>query len=68
MTLNIHLNGRAHELAGPLTLIGLLESIDLAGKPVVVELDEQAVFPRNYATTQLLDGAKVEIVALAAGG
>ncbi len=46
----------------------LLESLGFGGKPVVVELDEEAVFPRDFATTMVGDGARVEVVALAAGG
>ena len=38
------------------------------GLDVVVELDEQAVFPRDYPSILIQDGARVEIVTLAAGG
>jgi sulfur carrier protein len=64
----ITLNGARHEIAGPVSVGCLLESIGFAGKPVVVELNEQAVFPRDYARTLVEPGARVEIVALAAGG
>lgn len=66
--MQIILNGNSHPIAAPLTLTALLAEIGLAGKPVVVELDELAVFPRDYPTVTLTDGAKVEIVMLAAGG
>ena len=46
----------------------LLASLGLAGKPVVVELNEQAVFPRDYENLQVSEGARVEVVTLAAGG
>jgi thiamine biosynthesis protein ThiS len=46
----------------------LLASLGLEGKPVVVELDEQAVFPRDYAIVEVRSGSKVELVTLAAGG
>lgn len=46
----------------------LLEALDLGGKPVVVELDHEAVFPAEYAATTVRDGANVEIVMIAAGG
>lgn len=46
----------------------LLESIDCGGKPVVVELDEQAIFPRDYSAVRVDAGARIEIVTLAAGG
>ncbi len=66
--MKIHLNGRSHELTASLSVTELLESLGLAGKPVVVELNEEAVFPRDYAATAVGDGARVEVVALAAGG
>lgn len=64
----ITLNGSPHPVDGSLSIASLLESLGLSGKPVVVELDEQAVFPRDYAVTILGPGARVEIVTLAAGG
>ena len=68
LSATITLNGAPHPIAGPLTLVSLLESLGLAGQPVVVELNAQAVFPRDYARTLVEAGAKVEIVTLAAGG
>ena len=64
----ILLNGRPHPIPGPLTLDALLLSLGLAGKPVAVELDEQAVFPRDYPQAIVEPGARLEIVTLAAGG
>ncbi len=66
--MNITLNGTPHEITGPMSLSSLLESLGLAGKPVVIELDEQAVFPRDYDATAVADGSRVEVVTLAAGG
>lgn len=66
--MNIHLNGNPHTLDAAITLSGLLESLGFGGKPVVVELNEQAVFPRDYSTIWLENGARVEVVTLAAGG
>lgn len=66
--MKIQLNGSPHEIEAPVTLSALLESIGFGGRPVVVELDEQAVFPRDFQVTLLEEGARVEIVMLAAGG
>lgn len=67
-TMTIQLNGSPHELAGPLSLTNLLAGLGLAGKPVVVELNEVAILPRDYAATQVTAGARLEVVTLAAGG
>ena len=64
----ITLNGRPHAIAGETTLDRLLASLGLEGKPVVVELNGEAVLPRDHPHTTVSDGACVEIVTLAAGG
>ncbi len=66
--MKIQLNGIPHELDAPMSVSALLESIGFGGKPVVVELNEQALFPRDFSDTQIEEGARVEIVTLAAGG
>ena len=68
MTATITLNGSPHQVPAEATVASLLESLGLAGKPVVVELDGEAIFPRDHAQTLVPDGARVEIVTLAAGG
>ncbi len=66
--MKIQLNGNPHEIEAPLTVSALLKSIGFGDKPVVVELDEQALFPRDFCKVLVVDGSRVEIVALAAGG
>jgi sulfur carrier protein len=62
------LNGSPHLIAGPQPLTELLDSLGLAGKPVVVELNEMPILPRDYPTTLVTAGARLEVVTLAAGG
>ena len=62
------LNGTPHPIDGPIPLDRLLDSLGLAGKPVVAELNKLAVFPREYPQTIVEPGARLEIVTLAAGG
>jgi thiamine biosynthesis protein ThiS len=64
----ITLNGAPHPIEGTIPLDCLLDGLGLAGKPVVVELNEQAVFPRDYPRTLIEAGARIELVTLAAGG
>ena len=49
--MNIKLNGKDHTLEKTLNVDELLAAINLAGKPVVVELNQKALFPREYADT-----------------
>lgn len=64
----IKLNGHPHELAKALTVSALLASLDLRDKPVIVELDGKALSKSEHAATHVDDGAKVEVITLAAGG
>jgi len=66
--MKIKLNGKDHPVEGNPTIEQLLAAIGLAGKPVVVELNEKALFPREYADNTLQEGDRVEIITIAAGG
>ena len=67
MTLILNGSPRSFE-SDTFTVATLLDTLGLGGKPVVVELDREPVFPARYATTAVRDGASVEIVTIAAGG
>ena len=67
-TMEITLNGQTHELTGPTSLTALLESLGLGGKPVVAELNREAVLPRHFPETRINAGDTLEIITLAAGG
>ena len=66
--MKIQLNGSPHEIAATMTVTDLLESIGYGSKPCVVELDGQAVFPRDCGSVTVSEGSRVEVVTLAAGG
>jgi sulfur carrier protein len=64
----IQLNGQPHPLEAPVSVNALLDSLGLAGKPVVIELDGQALLRDEYPGALVQPGATIEIVTLAAGG
>jgi sulfur carrier protein len=66
--MKITLNGKPHELAAACTIKDLLHSMDLADRPVVVELDQQALLPREHSSAVLKEGSVVEVVQITAGG
>lgn len=67
--MNLVINGESRRFENPtFTVAGLLAALGLGEKPVVVELDHDAVFPARYTETEVKEGAKVEIVMIAAGG
>jgi len=66
--MTILLNGKEHPMDQSMTVLELLTSIGLAEKPVVVELNQKALFPREYTEQPLSNGDKLEIITIAAGG
>ncbi len=66
--MSITVNAAPRALPAALTVAELLADLELAGRPVVVEINEAAILPRDYPTIRLADGDRVEIVTLAAGG
>lgn len=66
--MNITLNGEKKEFAGVATIGELLEQIGLGGKPVVVEHNQRALFPREITLAVVNDGDVIEIVQVTAGG
>ena len=66
--MKIILNGKDHPLDTAINVETLLASIGLANKPVIVELNKKALFPREYADSNLQDNDQLEIITIAAGG
>lgn len=66
--MTITLNGEKAEFGGPMSLAALLELLGLAGKPVVVEQNQQALLPREVSVANVNEGDVIEIVQITAGG
>ena len=66
--MNIILNGNAHQTEPDTTITSLLASLGLADKPVIVELNKRALFPRQYDDSVLQSDDSVEVITIAAGG
>jgi len=66
--MNITLNGKPREFSDSLKLSEILQQLGFSGKPVVVEYNKEAIFPRDYAQTIVKDGDLLEIISIAAGG
>lgn len=50
------------------TVEALLESLNMKGKPVVVELNGHALAPGEFAHSEITEGDVVEIISIVAGG
>jgi sulfur carrier protein len=66
--MTVTINGSPREIDAPLSISSLLDLLGLGGKPVVVELNREAISPRDHTTTVITDGSTLEIITLAAGG
>ncbi len=66
--MQIILNGQPHTLDSEILLPALLDSLGLSGKPVVVELNQEAILPRDFPHTLIQPNDQLEIITLAAGG
>ena len=66
MTLTI--NGDTREFSSSITLPSLLKELGLEGKPVVIELNREALAPSEFENRDLRDGDALEIITIPAGG
>lgn len=66
--MKIMVNGDPHEIAGPLTLIALLEQLNIDPRRVAVEHNLNVVKRANYSSTHIQEGDQIEIVNFVGGG
>ncbi len=66
--MHIQLNGETYTLSEPLSVAGLIEHLQLAGRRVAVELNFEIVPRSMYATTPIKEGDALEIVHAIGGG
>ena len=66
--MQITLNGDAHDIAGPLTVIDLLAGLSIDSRRVAVEHNLVVLKRDTFATTMVNEGDEVEIVNFVGGG
>lgn len=64
----ITINGTSHDLPSSLPLPQLLEEIGFGEKPVVIELNGNALSPDEFSEQTIQKGDRLEIIIIAAGG
>ena len=62
------INGREREMETDADLLGLLRSLDIEPKLVVVEHNGTILRPGHFAGVELSEGDRVEIVHFVGGG
>lgn len=66
--MNITLNGEKKSLPDGITVLGLLEFLQIQHQRVAVELNEAIVKKDLYAMTALQEGDSLEVVSFMGGG
>jgi sulfur carrier protein len=66
--MKITLNGKPHEAPEPATVRDVLAQLGFADRPVVVELNQEALLPREHSSKALAAGDVMEVVQITAGG
>lgn len=67
--MTITLNGTDREIDGDTTtVLALLDQLGIAGHPVLVELNGEALLKSEFGDRLVSDGARLEIVRMVAGG
>ena len=66
--MKITVNGQERALAAPVTVAVLLDALEMAGKRVAVEVNQEIVPRSQHAQFQLNDQDRVEVVNAIGGG
>lgn len=66
--MNIHVNGEPRDTPDGCTIAALLELLEVRMKGVAVERNLTVVPRAEHATTELVEGDRVEVVTLVGGG
>ena len=66
--MNILLNGEQRGLEDALTVLGLIEALELTGKRLAVEVNEEVIPRSQHDVFRLHEGDRVEIVQAIGGG
>jgi len=66
--ITITINGAARQLAQSISIAALIEEMGLSGKRIALERNGDIVPRSTFASQQLADGDKLEVVVAVGGG
>jgi len=67
--MNLVINGEDYDdLPEPLTVLGLVRHLGLPEKKIAIERNREIVSKSTFATTELSDGDRLEIIHFIGGG
>lgn len=66
--IQVRINGSSRPIDASTSVADLVEQLDLQGKRIAIELNQQILQRSRYAETRLKDGDRLEIVGAIGGG
>lgn len=66
--ITITINDRRESVPAGMSVLALLEQLQVRSRAVAVEINGQLIPRESFASTQIDEGARIEIVTLAGGG
>lgn len=66
--MNVVVNGEISRIDEPITLHGLIHRLELEGKRLAIEVNEEIIPRSQHARYRLREGDRVEIVQAIGGG
>jgi sulfur carrier protein len=66
--INLTINGTCHTFSSTLNVAELVEQLGFTGKRIALERNGEIVPRSTYASVQLADGDKLEVVVAVGGG
>ena len=66
--LDVVVNGKSKALTGPVSILQLIQDMDLQGKRIAIEINGEIVPASQHSSVQLSSGDSVEIVGAIGGG
>ena len=66
--ITVSINGEARQLPEYMNIAGLIDQMGLTGKRIALERNGEIAPRSTFATQQLVDGDKLEIVVAVGGG
>ncbi len=66
--MTITVNGQKKDVPEGITVLGLLERLDIKRERVAVEVNEEIVLKATYGSTSVNEGDRIEVVQFMGGG
>lgn len=66
--ITVTVNGKDHSLPGESSVAEALESLGLSNRPLLIEINRQALLRSDWAATTVRHGDRIELIQIVAGG